>query len=114
MQLPAICTELRSPQELRPGDLHNIPRRHVVLCAGWSNPEHTWIYYYETGGSPDYWKPGLKRAPLDNMLALGYKPLRYRGMAREALSPGQDSKDGLTWAVKATAVAVPNPTVGEP
>jgi len=113
-QLPAICTELRSPQDLRPGDLLNISHRHVVLCAGWANPEHTWIYYYETGGSPDYWKPALKRAPLDGMLALGYKPLRYRGMAREALPPGRDSKDVLTRGVKSTAVAVPNPTVGEP
>ncbi len=113
-QLPAICTELPSAQDLRPGDLLNIPYRHVVLCAGWSNPERTWIYYYETGGGPDYWKPGLKQAPLDAMLALGYRPLRYRGMAHPAGVPGQSAKDVLTRAVKSTAVVVPNPTVGEP
>lgn len=109
-QLPAVCTALPSVRELRPGDLLNIPRRHVILCAGWSNPEQTWIYYYETGGSPDYWKPGLKQAPLAALLALGYQPLRYRGMAR----PGKSAKEILTRAVQATAAVVPNPTVGEP
>ena len=109
-QLPAVCNELPSARELRPGDLLNIPRRHVILCAGWSNTERTWIYYYETGGSPDYWKPRLKQAPLDALLALGYQPLRYRGMAR----PGESAKEILTRAVKATAAVVPNPTVGEP
>ena len=110
-QLPAVCTELPSTRDLRPGDVLNIPHRHVILCAGWSNPERTWIYYYETGGSPDYWKPGLKQAPLEALLALGYKPLRYRGMAHEAVPSG---KEVLTRGVKATAVAVPHPTVGEP
>lgn len=113
-QLPAVCTKLPSAMDLRPGDVLNIPRRHVLLCAGWSNPERTWIYYYETGGGPAYWKPGLKQAPLDALLALGYQPLRYRGMAHEAVPDSKDAPELLTRAAKATAVAVPNPTVGEP
>jgi hypothetical protein len=48
------------------------------------------------------------------MLALGYRPLRYRGMAHPAGVPGQSAKEVLTRAVKSTAVVVPNPTVGEP
>lgn len=112
--LPAVCTPLASPQDLRPGDLLNISHRHVILCAGWSNPEHTWLYYYETGGGPDYWKPALKQAPLDALLALGYQALRYRGMAHEATWPGTSPKEVLTRAVKSTAVSVPNPTIGEP
>lgn len=113
-QLPGVCTKLASAGDLRPGDLLNIPRRHVLLCAGWSNPERSWIYYYETGGGPDYWKPGLKQAPLDALLALGYQPLRYRGMAHEAVPDAKDAPELLTRAVKATATVVPNPTVGEP
>jgi hypothetical protein len=113
-QLPAVCTPLPSPQDLRPGDVLNIPHRHVILCAGWSKPDHSWIYYYETGGGPSYWKPGLKQAPLASLLALGYQPLRYRGMAHEPVPGGKDAKDVLTRSVKATAVVVPNPTVGEP
>ena len=113
-QLPAVCTELASAQELQPGDVLNIPHRHVILCAGWYDPQHTWIYYYETGGAPDYWKPGLKQAPLDALLALGYKPLRYKGMAHEQVPSGKQPKEVLTRAVKASAIVVENPTVGEP
>lgn len=113
-QLPAVCSELPSAQDLQPGDLLNIPHRHVVLCAGWYDPQHTWIYYYETGGGPDYWKPGLKRAPLDALLALGYKPMRYKGMAYEQVPSGKQPKEVLTRAVKAGAHVVTNPTVGEP
>lgn len=113
-QLPSVCTELSSAQDLQPGDVLNIPARHVLLCGGWANKERTWLYYYETGGAPDYWKPGLKQAPLDALLALGYKPLRYRGMAREAVPGGKEPRDVLTRAVKSTADVVTNPTVGEP
>ena len=110
-QLPSLCTVLPSAAELRPGDLLNIPRRHVLLCAGWADSERKWIYFYETGGAPDYWKPGLKQAPLDGLLALGYQPLRYRGMAREERT---DGKQVLTRASRGTADVVPNPTIGEP
>ena len=110
-RLPSVCAELPNPQDLRPGDLLNIPRRHVLLCAGWASPDRKWIFFYETGGQPDYWRPGLKQAPLDALLALGYRPLRYRGMASET---GIDGKEVLTRAVLNTAATVPNPTVGEP
>lgn len=112
--LPSVCEKLVRGSELRPGDLLNIPRRHVLLCAGWANPEKTWIHYYETGGGPQYWKPALKQAPLDKLLALGYQPLRYRGMARETLAAGESAKEVLTRSIKATAIPVPEPTVGEP
>lgn len=113
-RLPAVCTELASARELQPGDVLNIPHRHVILFAGWYDPQHSWIYFYETGGAPDYWKPGLKQAPLDALLALGYKPLRYRGMAHELVPSGKQPKEVLTRAVKASAIVVANPTVGEP
>jgi hypothetical protein len=113
-RLPELCEELPDAADLAPGDLLNIPHRHVMLCAGWADPAHSWVYYYETGGGPDYWRPGLKQAPLGKLLALGYKPLRYRGMARAHLPPGTAAKEVLTRAVKATAVSVPDPTIGEP
>lgn len=112
--LPGVCDPLPRAADLRPGDLLNIPRRHVILCAGWANPEKTWIHYYETGGGPQYWKPALKKAPLDKLIELGYTPLRYRGMAHPPLQPGESAKEVLTRSVKATAIAVPEPTVGEP
>jgi hypothetical protein len=109
-QLPNVCRPIAA-DDLRPGDLLNIPRRHVVLCAGWAKPDRSWIYYYETGGSPDYWKPGLKEAPLAAMLELGYQPLRYRGMAYEPTTSG---KEVLTRSVRQGVATVTNPTVGEP
>lgn len=110
-QLPAVCAVLASAAELRPGDLLNFPRRHVILCAGWATPDHAWLYFYETGGGPDYWRPGLKQAPLDALLALGYQPLRYRGMATE---PRTEGKQILTRAARSTAAVVTHPTLGEP
>lgn len=113
-QLPAVCTELPSALDLQPGDILNIPRRHVLLCGGWTDASKQWIYYYETGGAPDYWKPGLKEAPLDALLALGYKTLRYNGMARELVPSGKQPREVLTRAAKASAARVTHPTIGEP
>ena len=109
-QLPSLCTVLPGADDLRPGDLLNIPHRHVLLCAGWAAPDHSWIYFYETGGAPEHWRPGLKQAPLDALIALGYQPLRYRGMATE---PRTDGKQVLTRAALSSAAVVSRPTVGE-
>ncbi len=109
-QLPSVCDRLSSPDDLQPGDLLNVPHRHVILFAGWARPDRSWIYYYETGGIPD-WKPALKESPLQAMLALGFQPLRYRGMAREEIPSG---KEVLTRAVTVRAVRVANPIIGEP
>lgn len=108
--LPALC-DLIAPHQLQPGDLLNVPRSHVVLVAGWMDAERTWIYYYETGGLPDHWRPGLKAAPLNKLLALGFKPMRYRGMARETVPSG---KEILTRSLRSTAALVPDPQIGEP
>jgi hypothetical protein len=113
-QLPGLCDELPGAEELRPGDLLNIPRRHVLLCAGWADPAKTWLYYYDTGGGPDYWRPSLKKAPIAALMDLGYKPLRYRGMAHPPVPPGTSAKEVLTRSVKASAIEVAEPTIGEP
>ncbi len=113
-QLPSVCDELPSISDLQPGDILNIPRRHVLLCAGWADTQRTWLYYYETGGGPDFWRPGLKQAPLEALIALGYKPLRYKGMAREETPPGKQPREVLTRSIKATATRVTQPTIGEP
>jgi len=45
------------------------------------------------------------------LVALGYQPLRYRGMAREVEPSG---KEVLTRSIRETAISVQNPVVGEP
>lgn len=109
-QLPSVCHPIAA-SDLRPGDLLNIPRGHVVLCAGWAGAAKNWVYYFETGGPPEYWKPGLKQAPLAAMLELGYQPLRYRGMARES---GVSGKEVLTRSLRSRADIVAKPVIGEP
>lgn len=110
-QLPSLCAPLAGAHELRPGDLLNIPRGHVVLVAGWARRDRSWIYYYDTGGAPDYWRPSLKESPLHAMLALGYQPLRYRGMATER---EPSAKTPLTRSQRAAAISVIEPVIGEP
>ena len=53
---------------------------------------------------------GAKRASLEALLALGYQPLRYRGMATETRT---DGKEVLSRAARSTAIFVANPTIGE-
>lgn len=108
--LPTVCDPLPSAEDLRPGDLLNIPHRHVMLVAGWSE-DREWIYYYETGGLPDYWRPGLKKAPIGELLALGFQPLRYRGM-RPVPIPAD--RKMLTRNQRLEAAIVPKPEIGAP
>ena len=109
-QLPSICEPLADWNELQPGDILNYPRRHVVLCAGWAKPDRSWMFFYETGGIPE-WKPALKQAPVDKLKALGYQALRYKGMARE---PKPTGKEVLTRAMKERAVVIADPQIGDP
>lgn len=109
-RLPTVCDVLINARDMQAGDLLIVPRQHVRLIAGWSRRDKSWVYFYETGGVPE-WKPALKEAPLDKLLALGYQPMRYRGMAREALPTG---KEILTRAMRAEAIFVPEPAIGEP
>jgi hypothetical protein len=109
-QLPFLCDRIPDFNDLRPGDLLNIPRQHVILVAGWSRKDRTWLLYYETGGIPE-WKPALKEAPLEALIALGYVPFRYRGMSREEIPSG---KEVLTRSARRRIVTVQNPVIGEP
>lgn len=112
--LPAVCEPIADPTRLQPGDLLNIPRGHVILCAGWAKPDRTWIYFYDTGSSPDYWKPGLKMAELSKLLALGYQPLRYKGMARPVTGDVILAAPLMTRSIRSHASVVDEPEVGEP
>jgi hypothetical protein len=44
----------------------------------------------------------------------GLEKARYKGMAHEPVPSGKQPKEVLTCAVKASAIVVENPTVGEP
>jgi len=112
--LPAICDPLDNAYLLQPGDILNVERGHVLLCAGWADLQRSWVYYYETGAAPDYWKPSLRRSPINSLLALGYRPMRYKGMARPVRPMDIVSVPTLTRSVKDQAIVMVTPDVGEP
>ena len=113
-QLPSVCEVIADPYSVQPGDLMNIPRGHVLLLAGWAKRDKSWIYYYDTGGGPDYWRPSLKKAPTRKLLDLGYQTLRYKGMARAADGKVVIKSPLLTRSITNRALAVDEPTIGEP
>jgi hypothetical protein len=112
-QLLEVCDTLPDTSHLRAGDIMNIPRVHAILFAGWANPERTWIYFYETGGAPDYWKPGIKKAPLKAMEKRGFQPLRYKGMAQLANEADTLIIPTLTKSVRENAPITNGTTMGE-
>lgn len=112
--LPAICDPLANACLLQPGDILNIKRGHVLLCAGWADPERSWVYYYETGAAPDYWKPSLRKSPIKALLDLGYQPMRYKGMARPVRPMDIVSVPALTRSVRDQAIVMIAPVLGEP
>lgn len=113
-QLPKICDPLADPSLLQPGDILNIERGHVLLCAGWADPQRYWVYYYETGAAPNFWKPSLRRSPIHSLIALGYQPLRYQGMARPLRPTDIVSTPALTRSVTDKAIVMVAPVLGEP
>lgn len=108
--LPSVCDVLPSPYDLRAGDVLNIPKQHAILVAGWARPDKSWIYYYENGGVPE-WRPALKESPTKKLMALGYTPLRYRGMAH---APLPSDKEVITRAIREGVVSIADPVVGDP
>lgn len=78
-ELPMLCEELSSFDQLLPGDILNTHNAHVVLFVQWLDSTRTSFLTYETG-SPPTWKVlrhGLRRV---QMMELGYKAYRYRNM----------------------------------
>ena len=78
-ELPLLCDQLPSYEDLQPGDILNTHNGHVLLFEQWIDPEHTAFITYETG-SPPTWKVlrhGLRRSQVTE---LGYLPYRYRNM----------------------------------
>ena len=78
-ELPFICDELRSFDDLKPGDAVNFENAHVMLVAGFIGGDHKTLAVYQTG-SPNSWKCEKQWVTLDWLKKAGYKPWRYRGI----------------------------------
>ena len=76
-ELPSLCDELTSWDELKAGDIL-LNRQHVVLFAKWSKPGAS-IYVYEAGPYP-VWRVNAAEIPVDYLRKRGYSPWRDRGI----------------------------------
>lgn len=72
---PSICQKLSSPAELEPGDIMNQPGVHVCLFVKWLDAEKRGAVFYEAA---PYSKTIVCERDVNQMTAVGYRPLRYR------------------------------------
>lgn len=72
---PSICQKLSSPGELKPGDIMNQPNVHVLLFVRWLDAEKKGAVFYEAA---PYSKTIVCERDVNQMMAVGYRPLRYR------------------------------------
>ncbi len=78
-ELAGLCVELKSWDELQPGDILNTFNAHCLLFAGWDDAGKTRLIAYETGCPPN-WKVVTNTIGRDWLRSLGYKPFRYKNM----------------------------------
>jgi hypothetical protein len=76
-ELPSICDQLGSWQELKAGDIL-LNDRHVLLFAKWAADGES-VQVYEAGPYP-VWRVNAAGIRVDYLLERGYAPWRYRGI----------------------------------
>ena len=83
--IPSIAKPLANPFDLLPGDALNKAGSHVMLFAGFTADRKAQVYEASTGGCNG--KVCRNVYPLGSLLARGYVPVRYRGLASDASTP---------------------------
>lgn len=78
-ELPSLCRELDSMDELQAGDILNKYDEHVVLFKEWTDETKRSFMAYETGCEQS-WKVTCHKVYVRPISRLGYKPLRYKGI----------------------------------
>lgn len=79
-ELPGICTQLSSPDRLKPGDIILRPGEHVQIFIRWENRERTLYRAVEAAGVPK-WRCQEILYSRDSLLKhRGYTPWRYKGI----------------------------------
>jgi len=76
-EIPKICEELASFDDLKAGDVVNKRDKHVILFEKWLDDEKARFMAYETG-SEFSWKVVRHPVLVKKMKGLGYTPYRYR------------------------------------
>ena len=73
----SICRQLASPAELQPADIMNTANGHVLLFVKWLDGEKRAALFYEAA---PFSKTLASERDVNQMVAAGFKPLRYRHM----------------------------------
>lgn len=76
-ELPSLCTELSSYDELLPVDILNKLNEHALLFVRFLDRGRTEFMAYETG-SPPTWKVLRHPTSVAYVKGLGYRPYRYK------------------------------------
>lgn len=85
MAIPAISRELSNPWDLLPGDALNKPGSHVMLFMRFTPDRRAEVIESSTGGCNG--KVCRNIYPLASLLARGYRPVRFRGLANDMSAP---------------------------
>jgi hypothetical protein len=83
--IPAIAKQLANPWDLLPGDALNKPGSHVMLFLRFTPDKKVEVMESSTGGCNG--KVCRNIYPLASLLARGYDPVRYRGLASDTSAP---------------------------
>ena len=79
--IPSIAKELSNPWDLLPGDALNKAGSHVMLFAGFTPDKKVKVIEATPGACNG--RVCASIYPLGSLLARGYRPVRYRGLAGE-------------------------------
>ena len=83
--IPAITQQVSNPWDMLPGDALNKPGSHVMLFVRFTPDRKVEVIESSTGGCNG--KVCRNVYPLGSLLARGYKPVRYRGLAGDTSAP---------------------------
>jgi hypothetical protein len=73
--LGEVCIKLSSPAALLPADIMNQRYRHVLMFVRWLDPQKKRALFYEAA---PFSKTRAIEHPIDDLVADGFVPLRYR------------------------------------
>lgn len=90
LAMPAITTPLASPWDLQPGDALNKPGSHIVLFLGFTPDRKIEVVEASTGRCNG--RVCRNIYPLTAMLARGFVPVRFKGLAEAAVDPRPSGK----------------------
>lgn len=88
--IPAIARPLDNPWDLKPGDALNKPGSHVMLFLRFTPDRKAEVMEASTGGCNG--RVCRNVYPLAALLARGYAPVRFRGLADEQLVVSENAQ----------------------